>query len=30
VVDRDPVRLVQALHHGCRVADFDDAVRGAA
>jgi adenosylhomocysteinase len=29
VVDRDPVRLVQALHHGCRVADFDEAVRGA-
>ena len=29
VVDLDPVRLVRALHHGCRVADFDDAVRGA-
>src|SRR5262245_50327864 len=29
VVDLDPVRLVQAQHHGCRVADFDDAVRGA-
>jgi adenosylhomocysteinase len=29
VVDRDPVRLVLAQHHGCRVADFDDAVRGA-
>jgi adenosylhomocysteinase len=28
VVDLDPVRLVQAQHHGCRVADFDDAVRG--
>ena len=29
VVDLDPVRLVQAQHHGCRVADFDDAVPGA-
>ena len=29
VVDRDPVRLVLAQHHGCRVADFDDAVRRA-
>ena len=29
VVDLDPVRLVQAQHHGCRVADFDDAVRSA-
>ena len=29
VVDRDPVRLVLAQHHGCRVADFDDAVRSA-
>jgi adenosylhomocysteinase len=29
VVDLDPVRLVQAQHHGCRVATFDDAVRGA-
>jgi adenosylhomocysteinase len=29
VVDRDPVRLIQAQHHGCRVADFDDAVRRA-
>jgi adenosylhomocysteinase len=29
VVDRDPVRLVQAQHQGCRVADFDDAVRTA-
>jgi adenosylhomocysteinase len=29
VVDLDPVRLVQARHHGCRVADFDHAVRGA-
>ena len=29
VVDRDPVRLVQAQHQGCRVADFDDAVRRA-
>ena len=29
VVDLDPVRLVQAQHHGCRVADFDHAVRGA-
>jgi len=28
VVDLDPVRLVQAQHHGCRVAGFDDAVRG--
>jgi adenosylhomocysteinase len=27
VVDLDPVRLIQAQHHGCRVADFDDAVR---
>jgi adenosylhomocysteinase len=26
VVDLDPVRLVQARHAGCRVADFDDAV----
>jgi adenosylhomocysteinase len=29
VVDRDPVRSIQALHHGCRVADFEDAVRRA-
>lgn len=29
VVDLDPVRLVRAQHHGCRVADFDHAVRGA-
>ena len=29
VVDLDPVRLVEAQHHGCRVADFDDAVRKA-
>lgn len=29
VVDLNPVRLVQAQHHGCRVADFDDAVRRA-
>jgi adenosylhomocysteinase len=29
VVDRDPVRLVLAQHHGCRVADFADAVRRA-
>jgi adenosylhomocysteinase len=29
VVDLDPVRLLQAQHHGCRVADFDDAVRRA-
>jgi adenosylhomocysteinase len=29
VVDLDPVRLIQAQHHGCRVADFEDAVRGA-
>src|SRR5918994_1145293 len=29
VVDLDPVRLVQAQHQGCRVADFDDAVRRA-
>ena len=29
VVDRDPVRLVLAQHHGCRVADFDEAVRDA-
>jgi adenosylhomocysteinase len=29
VVDLDPVRLVQAQHHGCRVANFDDAVRRA-
>ena len=29
VVDRDPVRLVEAQHHACRVADFDDAVRRA-
>ena len=28
VVDLDPVRLVEAQHYGCRVADFDDAVRG--
>ncbi len=26
VVDRDPVRSVQALHHGCRAAEFDVAV----
>jgi adenosylhomocysteinase len=26
VVDLDPVRSVLAQHHGCRVADFDDAV----
>jgi adenosylhomocysteinase len=26
VVDLDPVRLVQAQHHGCRVADLDDVV----
>jgi adenosylhomocysteinase len=26
VVDLDPVRLIQAQHHGCRVADLDDAV----
>jgi adenosylhomocysteinase len=25
VVDRDPVRAVQALHHGCRTTSFDDA-----
>ena len=29
VVDLDPVRLIQAQHHGCRVADFDDAARRA-
>jgi adenosylhomocysteinase len=29
VVDLDPVRSVQALHHGCRVAEFDEAVRRA-
>jgi adenosylhomocysteinase len=29
VVDRDPVRSVQALHNGCRAAEFDDAVRRA-
>ncbi len=29
VVDLDPVRLVLAQHQGCRVADFDDAVRRA-
>jgi adenosylhomocysteinase len=29
VVDLDPVRLIQPQHHGCRVADFDDAVRRA-
>jgi adenosylhomocysteinase len=29
VVDRDPVRLIQAQHHGCRVADLADAVRRA-
>ena len=29
VVDLDPVRLLQAQHLGCRVADFDDAVRRA-
>ena len=29
VVDLDPVRLVQAQHFGCRVADFDDAARNA-
>jgi adenosylhomocysteinase len=29
VVDRDPVRLVQALHQGCRAAEFADAVRHA-
>jgi adenosylhomocysteinase len=29
VVDLDPVRMVLAQHHGCRVADFDDAVRRA-
>ncbi len=29
VVDLDPVRLIQAQHHGCRVADFDRAVRRA-
>lgn len=29
VVDLDPVRLLQAQHHGCRVADFDDGVRRA-
>jgi adenosylhomocysteinase len=29
VVDLDPVRSILAQHHGCRVADFDDAVRGA-
>ena len=29
VVDLDPVRLVQAQHDGCRVADLDDALRTA-
>jgi adenosylhomocysteinase len=29
VVDLDPVRLVQAQHHGCRVAEFDHAARRA-
>ncbi len=29
VVDRDPVRLVQARHQGCRVGNFDEAVRNA-
>jgi adenosylhomocysteinase len=29
VVDLDPVRLIQAQHHGCRVAEFDEAVRRA-
>jgi len=29
VVDRDPVRLVQAQHHGCRVGQFDDVARQA-
>jgi adenosylhomocysteinase len=29
VVDLDPVRLVQAQHDGCRVADVDDALRTA-
>jgi adenosylhomocysteinase len=29
IVDLDPVRLIQAQHHGCRVADFDEAVRRA-
>lgn len=29
VVDRDPVRLVQALHFGCRVAEFEEAARRA-
>ncbi len=29
VVDLDPVRLIQAQHHGCRVAELDDAVRRA-
>lgn len=26
VVDRDPVRSVVAIHHGCRVAELDDAL----
>ncbi|HKG66874.1 MAG TPA: adenosylhomocysteinase [Solirubrobacteraceae bacterium] len=29
IVDLDPVRLIQAQHHGCRVAEFDEAVRRA-
>jgi len=29
VVDLDPVRLVRAQHHGCRVADFEEAVQRA-
>ena len=29
VVDLDPFRLFQAQRHGCRVANFDDAVRRA-
>lgn len=29
VVDRDPVRLLQAQHLGCRVAEFDDAAHRA-
>ena len=29
VVDLDPVRLVQARHHGCRVADMAQALRSA-
>jgi adenosylhomocysteinase len=28
VVDLDPVRMVEAQHHGCRVADLDDAIGG--